>query len=344
MPATDATAHVQQVRAASLAHYVEVARSSGLDPYAMLRELGIDPQLLGDPDARLPANLISRLLAESALRSGCETFGLRLAELRSFASLGPLTLLVRHERSLRAVLERMMSYRRLITDIIEIDLLEEEEESRIVVTVTPDVATRQCVELAMGLNCRFLSGAMFGGWRPTETHFRHPAPADTSVHQRIFRSRLRFDSSFNGYVVPTASLDRENAYGDPGLVTHAEHYVDLLARELPVPTLADQVRSAVKRLIASGGATLPKVAGQLGLHPRALQRRLAAEGLAFADLVETIREHLARDLLANTNLPLIEVALLTGYASPASFSRWFAGLSGLPPREWRLRNRPRSAA
>ena len=344
MPPPQTAGHVPQVRAASLTSYVTLAQSVGLDGFAMLREFGIDPQLLRTPEYRIPANAVSGLLAESALRSGCESFGLLLAEKRSFSSLGPLSLLLRHEASLRAVLRRLVAYRRLITDILEFEVTENGDEARIVVWVTPDVSTRQCVELAMALTCRFLGGAIFGGWHPGEVHFRHPAPADATVHRRLFRAPLRFDSTFDGFVFPAETLDRENAYGNPGFAEHAQHYVDLLSRQLPVPSLTEQVRSAIKRLLPNGSATLPRVAAELNMHPRTLQRKLAAGGLVFAQLVETIRECSARDLLANTNLPVGEVALLVGYSSSASFSRWFAGALGEPPREWRLHNRPRSAA
>lgn len=344
MPRPDTAGHVPQVRAVSLTSYVPLAQSLGLDPYALLAEFGIDPRHLRKPEYRIPADAVSGLLTESARRSGCEAFGLLLAEKRSFASLGPLSLLLRHESSLRAVLGRMIAYRRLVTDILDFELEEEGEEARIRVWVTPDVATRQCVELVMALTCRFLGGAIFGGWHPSEIHFRHPAPADSHVHQRVFRSPLRFDSTFNGFLFPSAMLDRENAYANAGFAEHAQQYVDLLARQLPAPSLADQVRSTVKRLLPAGTATLAAAAAQLNLHPRTLQRKLAAEGLVFADLVETIRQGTARDLLANTILPLAQVALLAGYSSPASFSRWFAGLHGEPPREWRLRNRAKSAA
>ncbi|HEX8667046.1 MAG TPA: AraC family transcriptional regulator [Allosphingosinicella sp.] len=316
----------------------------GLDAFAMLREFGIDPLLLQRPEAHIPANAVSDLLAESARRSGCEAFGLLLAEKRSFSSLGPLSLLLRHESSLRTVLHRLTAYRRLVSDILDFELIESGDEARIIISVTPDVSSRQCIELAMALTCRFLSGAIFGGWHPDQVHFRHPAPADLQVHQRVFRASLRFDSTFDGFLFPAVNLDRENAYANPGLAQHAQEYVDLLSRELPVPSLAEQVRSAIKRLLPQGTATLPKVAAELNMHPRTLQRKLAVSGLAFADLVETIRQGLAQDLLANTNLPITQVALLVGYASPASFSRWFAGAAGQPPRQWRLDNRPRSAA
>lgn len=340
-PAAD---HVFQVRAVSLTDYVSLARSMELDGSAMLREFGIDPRLLADPEALIPAEAVSALLTESALRSGCESFGLKLATLRSFASLGPLSLLLRHESDLRAVVRRLIAYRRLITDVIDFDLQEEGEEARILVVLAPEVATRQSVELVMGLTCRFLGEAVFGGWRPAEAHFRHPAPADLQVHQRTFHAPLRFDAAFDGFLVSTAALDRENAHSDPGFVAHAKRHVDLLADQLPELSLADQVRASIRRLLPDGAATLPKVAGQLNLHPRTLQRKLAASDLVFADLVETIREGVARNLLAKTDLPVTAVAALVGYASPASFSRWFAAAAGQPPREWRLQARRKDPA
>lgn len=344
MPPPHTDGHLPQVRAGSLTSYVSLAQSVGLDGFAMLREFKIEPQLLRKPEYRISANAVSALLAETACRSGCEAFGLLLAEKRSFSSLGPLSLLLRHESSLRAVLRRLIAYRRLVSDILEFDVVEDGDEARILIWVTPDVATRQCVEFATALTYRFLSGAIFGGWHPAGVHFRHPPPADTAIHQRVFRAPLHFDATFNGFVFPAEALDRENAYGDTGFAEHAQHYVDLLARKLPQPSLQEQVRSAIKQLLPHGTATLPRVAAQLNVHPRTLQRKLAASGLAFAQLVESMRECSAQDLLANTNLPVGDVALLVGYSSPASFSRWFAGAIGEPPREWRQHNRPRSAA
>jgi AraC-like DNA-binding protein len=344
MPIRTAPSHVSQVRAAALTDYVPLARAVGVDGPALLREFGIDAALLAGPDDPVPASAVSGLLTETARRSGCETFALLLAERRSFSSLGPLSLLLRHESSLRTVIARLIGYQRLVSDILELSLEERGDEARILVEVRAEVAARQCVELVMALTCRFLGGAMFGGWHPAEAHFRYPPPADAQDHQRTFRAPLFFDRGFNGFVVPVESLDRPNAYGDPGFVEHARSYVDLLVGELAPPGLADQVAASIRRLLPKGAATLPRVAAELGMHPRALQRRLAGSGLVFADLVETIRTNLAHDLLANTNLPLSEIALLLGYASSASFSRWFAASAGEPPREWRLHHRARAAA
>ena len=41
-----------QMRAVTLTSYLEVARFVGLDPFEMLREVGISPQFLDDPENR----------------------------------------------------------------------------------------------------------------------------------------------------------------------------------------------------------------------------------------------------------------------------------------------------
>ena len=85
---------MQLMRAANLDGYIEVANSVGLDGVRMLRQAGIALETLNDPEKRVPAAAVVRLVQRSAEESGCESFGLLIAETRSFASLGPLSLLL----------------------------------------------------------------------------------------------------------------------------------------------------------------------------------------------------------------------------------------------------------
>lgn len=330
---------VPQVRAVTLSGYVRLAASMGLDPYRMLAAAGIEPGLLEDPEQRLAAAAVAGLLEDSAARSGCEAFGLRLAGERSFASLGPLSLLLRHEGRLRGVVAALIDYRRLMCDVQELTLREQGGEAELRVEVALEGAGRQSVELVMGLARRFIGEAMFGGWQPEAAHFRHAAPEDASVHRRVFRSPLRFGAEINGFSFPSATLDRVNAFADPGFLRHARDHVDRLCRDLPDLAISEQVRAAVRAELPGGAASLPRVAARLRFHPRTLQRRLAADGTPFAAIVEEVRDAVARELLAATDLPVAEVAARAGYASATSFSRWFAARAGLPPGEWRAKGR-----
>jgi Arabinose-binding domain of AraC transcription regulator, N-term len=78
------------VRSASLTDYLEFARSVGLDPSRMLRSVGLSRRCLQNPDFKVPEDAVRELLEMSAASAGIDDFGLRLAEKRTLANLGPL--------------------------------------------------------------------------------------------------------------------------------------------------------------------------------------------------------------------------------------------------------------
>ena len=76
------------VRAAVLTNYFEVAEHAGLNPQPLLSSVALRRKLLADPENRIPLASAVALLEESARVSGCESFGLRMAELRQPSDLG----------------------------------------------------------------------------------------------------------------------------------------------------------------------------------------------------------------------------------------------------------------
>ncbi len=63
------------------------------------------------------------------------------------------------------------------------------------------------------------------------------------------------------------------------------------------PSFPEQVKTLVRSRLAGAQPAAHDVAGELGLSVRSLQRRLAAEGLHFQQLVETVRHELAKQYL-----------------------------------------------
>jgi hypothetical protein len=110
-------------RYASLNNFVELTRSLGLDPAAMVREAGLDPAGLDAQDRWAPAGAIAELLERAAAASGCD-FGIRLAELRRFSNLGPLSLVVREEPDVRSALRILRRYEHLYNEALHIHLAE----------------------------------------------------------------------------------------------------------------------------------------------------------------------------------------------------------------------------
>ena len=86
--------------------------------------------------------------------------------------------------------------------------------------------------------------------------------------------------------------------------------------------------------------SLGHIAELLGLHPRTLQRRLAAEGLSFKPLVHRVKMDLAGWQVHASSMPLTLLADVLGYADQAAFSKAFREAYGMSPSAWRRLHRP----
>jgi AraC-like DNA-binding protein len=81
--------------------------------------------------------------------------------------------------------------------------------------------------------------------------------------------------------------------------------------------------------------SVEKVARELGMSPRSLQRRLAELGTTYQTLLDDVRRDASRRLLASTDLDASEIAFLLGFEELNSFSRAFHGWEGVTPTRWR---------
>lgn len=325
------------VRAVSLINYVEVARFVGLDPAGMLRRAGIDPAELADPEHPLDARRVATLLEASAREAVCPVFGLLMAESRSVASVGAVGLLLKHQGTAREVIDAVIEYQSLLAEVLAIGA--EEVDGATIIRTELALGGPQSTEYVMGLLCRTVSELTGGRWHPESAHFLHDPPGDLGVHRRIFQCALVFCSDFNGLVCPTDSLGAPNPAADSIMASHARRYLDMLVPDPADGSITERARRCIYLLLPAGRATLEQVGGNMGLRARTLQRSLEKEGRTFATLLNEVRRELALRYLASSTHSITAIAQMTGYATPSSFTRWFAAEFGTGPAAWRAEER-----
>ena len=325
------------VRAASLTNYSEVARAAGLDPVRMLIDAGLSPGMLGEPDLMIPVERVGQLLQASATLSGNESFGLCMAESRLLSNLGAVGLLIRDQATLRDSLDMLMRYQTLLNGALSMAV---EECGELVIIREAVIAgsahqpTRQRVELALGVMVQLIRQLLKTDWQPRRVCFEHPAPRDTSAHQRFFGGCVEFDYDFNCIICAKGDLDARNPSADPAMARYAQQLLDASVMSQRASMLED-VRRTILLLLPSGRCGIEQVAGHLGVVCRTVQRRLAKQGQSFSSVVNDIRKELATRHVIESDRPLTEVADLLGFSAPSGFSHWYHAQFGCNAMESR---------
>lgn len=328
---------INVVRSASLAGYAEVARQAGLDPGRMMREFGLPPRCLEEPELKVPVDSVRQLLEASAERSRVEGFGLMMAEARQLSDLGPLGLLVREQPTLRLAIEAYVRHGRRLNDSL---FLTSEESGEVIILrqeliVGRSGPVRQSTELAIGIAFRTLRAFLGPNWRPLRVCFAHDAPRDRSVHDRVFgRNVVEFGHDFNGIVCSRRDLDLPNRNADPGIARLAHSMLES-SDAIPGSGTSARVRDLVVQLLPSGACTVERVADHLGVDRRTIHRHLEREGATFSGIVESVRRELAARYVRNQQRSLADVAVLLGFSAPSSFTRWYRQAFGSSPSRHR---------
>ena len=173
------------------------------------------------------------------------------------------------------------------------------------------------------------------------------------IHQRIPQS-AEIDSFFGHAVEFGADADEVTFAGEAAKlpIVQADRFLnklligyceDVLARrKARLGAVQADVENVLAALLPHGQIGIESVAEKLRMSPRTLQRKLAAEGVTFAGILEDLRFALAKHHLAEQDLSISRIAWMLGYTEVSAFSHAFRRWSGRPPRAVRSqRRRPR---
>jgi AraC-like DNA-binding protein len=164
----------------------------------------------------------------------------------------------------------------------------------------------------------------------------NPRPSRTAHLAAFFGTGdVVFGAEDTGFAVRAASLEQPMRLADArGLETIAPLLdAELAARPLAA-SFADRVAAHVAASLP-GGTDAGDVARALHMSARTLHRRLEQEDARFGEVLDRARLDVARRLLADASVTLVDVAARVGFSDLATFSRAFKRWTGMPPGQWR---------
>ncbi|CAG0992985.1 HTH-type transcriptional regulator VirS [Myxococcaceae bacterium] len=320
------------VGVAGLHGFRDLVTALGGDPQALLARVRIPVAALDDPRNFVPLTSIVALFEKAARTLDCADFGLRLAARQDVGILGPLAVAVQNSSTLGDALDCASRFIFTYSPAIAFSGRPAEREDRVLVAYELDLphpvsAGVQDAELSMGLAARIVNLLSEGRHHLRSVRFAHPRCAPAAVYRKHFGVPVHFESACTALEVDRADLDLPIRSGHRGLRDLAEHYLVTQYGERRQP-FAERVRDIVLRSLGTRQSHAECVARALAMHPRALQRRLAADGTSFGRIKDEARARLARRYLAQEDLPLSRVAALLDYSEQSALTRschrWFA--------------------
>lgn len=331
------------IRAANLGGFEELVRSYGLNPIEILKDVGILPSLLRDPDAFIHYEHYLTLLEIAALRCQDDCFGVKLGALQNISTIGLIGVYMSRQTTILEALTVAQKYIYLHADGVAFQVTAVNAQLCKLTFVRLseyNMNVPQKSQLAISLVANILKDLIGPVWHAEKIQLKQHAPKNNAeIFNQLFACEIEFDA------------DEDSLYFPASFLTHRPYlFNEAFVNQLIVQQLETQtstktfdntslIESSVRMLLATGDCSIENIALCMGMHPKKLQRLLKTQGTTYRDLLENVRKKEALRMIDTSNLSLTDLALQLGYAELSIFSRNFKHWFGMSPSEWREKHK-----
>lgn len=174
---------------------------------------------------------------------------------------------------------------------------------------------------------------------PCTVQFRDERPPHAELYDRIFGIRPQYNCQRDEIIVDRNLLEVPLPTHDPQTRKMAEAQCQQVLESMEQFC---SLPEKIKKIIKSNPAALPTltdVSDKLHMHPRTLGRRLSEFDTCFKTLLEEVKSELAMQYLADSRLPIDDIAFSLNYNDATSFYRAFKRWTGSSPSSYRTKAR-----
>ena len=307
-----------------------------------LRSLGVEPAAVRTPDARIPVDTYLLIQDEAAHYVHDVYFGLHMGEFAEAGSWSILGYLMMNCKTLGEAFEKWGRYSRIIGNLIDGRVEWRFNKIRVVFYPQPHAPklSRHCFESTFSSIVRMMRSLTGVHLSPLKVTFVYPEPEMTAEYKRIFCCPVLFGQKENSVTIDLGIVKTPVRMANPGLLEQFEKYAqDFLAEMERTDETTRSVTKIVLARLDDETLSIEKVAREMTISVRTLQKRLEAEGVVFSDLLKDIRQRLAKRYLRES-YSVEQITYLLGFSEPSVFRKAFKKWSGVTPGEYRQRAVP----
>ena len=308
-----------------------------VDVEAFLRSLNVDPATVRSFDTYIPIETYLLIQDEAAGYVNDPYFGLHMGEFAEAGSWSILGYMMMNCKNLGQAFEKSERYSRIVGNFIETKAEQKLNKVKVIFYTPPHTPemSRHCFDASISSSVRMIRSLTSADINPLEVTFTCVEPASRSEYERFFQCPVLFDQQENSFSLEMSILNTPIPMANPGLLEYFEKYAENFLAELDRKN--EHTRTVTKIILSQlddEDLSINKVAKEMAVSVRTLQKRLEEEGVVFSGLYKDIRKRLAQRYLRE-NYTVEQITYLLGFSEPSVFRKAFKKWSGVTPREYR---------
>ncbi|WP_150301284.1 AraC family transcriptional regulator [Pseudomonas profundi] len=314
-------------------HSVTPLYSQAIVQAAERQGLALPAELLAElrPDQRVPLARQGALWEAFCAASADPLAGLRLGLEMQIGHLDSAGMLLVTSDTLGEALDELVEYAPVIGDGGEFSVRHAGEQ--VFIDYQPDYSVRQAerVEAVLASQLNLTRWATGGRFRAAGLWLSHAPLTGLDDYAQLIDCPLHFDAAHNSLGFAAQQLHLPLIQANSSLREHLRQLADQTLVTLGQHSLTAAVQRLVRQNPRWGKE---RVAAELELSGRHLNRRLAQEGLSFKSLRESVLQQMACRALRGEQR-VAQIAEQLGFSDEGAFVRAFRRWQGVTPARYR---------
>ena len=303
--------------------------SYNIDPNAVFREAGLDPEKISDTESRFPVENMRKAWTLAAEHIADPCFGAKAGNYWFPGDLYAIGYTFLSSTTLTDALGRVARYNEVVDRVISFEMSETQSEVKLsynnslkaLLDIPALEVARWSVLVAL---CRRAKSEHFS---PLSVRLKQEKPECIEAYQDYFQCDIHFGQKESSVIFDKKAAEEHLPAKNEGLVLVNEKALIDCINNLHQDEITRKVANIITDQLASGNLSDQFVAEKLFMSTRTLQRKLAVEGTTYKQILESIQKEFTSEYLKDKKLSLTEISFLLGFSEQSVFTRackrWF---------------------
>jgi len=315
----------------------------GIDGDELLRKSGVELSQDYSSDVRY-SSVQTRYFWSLALEeTQREDIGLHVAKFVNPITFHAVGFSMWASATLYDALNRMVTFDTLLNDGCSLTFTADEELATFSLSVhlgeDGALVSEQGVDYFLAAVVKILTDMQHAPFSPVRVSLERSAPSAVEPWLKAFNCPVTFGCSDNHIIFDLALLNKVLPTGDIALATENDKLVTQYIQQYQLQNTVKALEAKLIELMPLGIVGIDDVAQAIGVTTRSLQYKLTQSNTSFTQVLNNVRQSIAKQYLQSSDKSINEIAYSLGFSEPSHFNRAFKRWYQQTPSDFRLKSR-----